>query len=345
MAAWFMMGVLWLADSSAVGTFIHGNTKKAKTIAKIEAVQGDYMWQRDAFKRYLDGLQVQNQTDFYQILDDELHGRLEGRPAGPGPNYTRQKEIMNTTFAEANTSLDKQQKVLIGDVVLPEDTISWDDVGEYGSSIGSRWHGLMSVFPKTSLDLLHFVNSTGNTIQLDIDRIVDYVNEYNTQIEGVQKSLSTMGSSVKLETFDKDVIDEQIATLKFNGENILAELGEIETYTDIVNMSRFVLNNMEDGGRDAVGFGVFLITTLLLLLILHGAVPVMDIRRIKENLKKQIDFIRDEVSKNKDPWLEEMVNKVFPIIEKTELGQELLVQEGDYTAKQLFDYLNTYHKY
>jgi hypothetical protein len=63
-----LMGLLWIADSSAVGTLVQGQAKKDKTVAQIENTQGQYEQHREDFHIYLDDLQVQNQKDFIEIL-------------------------------------------------------------------------------------------------------------------------------------------------------------------------------------------------------------------------------------------------------------------------------------
>jgi hypothetical protein len=239
--------------------------------------------------------------------------------------------------------LDGQQETPIGEISVKDGkTIHWDEVGIFGSKIGSKWHGAKSALPSTSLDLLHFISSTGETIQLDINIIAQYVQQYNTQIENVQAMLRKIGSEVQLETFDGNEVNRRIVELQNDGRLILMELEQIETYTDIVSMSKFVLENMNNGGMNALLFGLLVIG---ILLVLHGTLPAVDIARTKKNLKKQIAFLQDQLDQTQDPRLTKMVNNVFPIIEKTELGQELLVQEGEYTPDQLYSYLNNYQKF
>ncbi|MDR2189987.1 MAG: hypothetical protein LBP53_02070 [Candidatus Peribacteria bacterium] len=177
---------------------------------------------------------------------------------------------------------------------------------------------------------------------MDIKNIAEYVNTYNTNIEQVQKALETIGSDVKLETINNNAIQEKIDKLKEDGDKIIKELKDIETYTDIFSMREFVKSNTENGGMNQ---RLFLTLVIGILLLLHGFIPTVDIQRTKSSLKEQIKFLKKEANRTKNPWLTNMINNVFPIIEKTELGKELLVQEGNYTLPQLYDYLNNYKKY
>ncbi|MDR2189986.1 MAG: hypothetical protein LBP53_02065 [Candidatus Peribacteria bacterium] len=71
-----LMGLLWFADSSAVGTLVQGHQKKAKTIVSIQKAQDKYEKTRKGFRDYIDDVQKTNEQDFKRILDDEKNGML-----------------------------------------------------------------------------------------------------------------------------------------------------------------------------------------------------------------------------------------------------------------------------
>lgn len=228
-------------------------------------------------------------------------------------------------FSTARSAL--QQKIQSLDpentsVVFEGDTIHWNDMAEHTTTFGKKYHGAEAALPSTNLRKTEYIANIEESLAKNTKNITNAVVAFNTEWTKVQTAIKNEAIwwNIELELVNQDVINQDIPALTATAQVIIDQLKQIESYTDIVSMSKFVL---EQQGKK--WFAELLGALVIFLVLLHGGSPMLHWFRARTVLWRTLNNLR-RYGQEQNDMADTLVKTIFPYLLIDERGRERLME-------------------
>lgn len=214
--------------------------------------------------------------------------------------------------------------VQLSPISVAWETTEWSDAPEAISSLWDGWHGAKAVLPSTTRLSIDAIEQTGDVAEITMEQMADLLYEYSEQVEKILEASAwwtQIESQISLETVSSEDIDGFVEKWWEALKSYLEALWNIEYYTDIFSMFKFVAQN--EWLKNALWF---LSVILLTLFVAHSVTPTIRLFRTHKIVARRRRELEAKWSKALG-FLDNFVQNFYPSLLMTSAWESSLAED------------------